>query len=127
MGALCIHLARGFLRGRGGSRQNLHLTPKCKPLKWMQEQKWSYTDKYLDFWYLLHPLTDCDEVTIRCLMQSLLSVWYWALAQFPPPTPDIHFSRHQPLDAQRCAIYHKSMGRSYHMCIPAGSQSIGGV
>ena len=45
--------------GMGGQRGDLH--PMQDALKWMKEHQCSYMDDQLDFWSLLHPLTDGNE------------------------------------------------------------------
>ena len=50
------------------------------PLKRMKECQCSYTDKQLNFWLLLQPLTDVGEASSWYLVWWPLSVWHWALA-----------------------------------------------
>ena len=43
------------------------LDPDVDTLKWMKECQHSYSDEQLNFWLLLGPLTDSNEVSSRHL------------------------------------------------------------
>ena len=63
------------------------LDPAVNTLKWMKEHQHSYTDKQLNFWLLLPPLTNGSEFLSRHLMHRLLSMWHWVSVLDPPTYP----------------------------------------
>ena len=61
-----------------------------------------YDDEMINFWPLLHPLTDGKGTTTRCLAHHLLSTWHWSSITHPtscPPAPtNMEIGRWLPLD-----------------------------
>ena len=71
----------------GGER---YVDPDKYTLAWMCDHQHGYTDEQIEFWPLLHPLTDGSEVKTWQLAHWLFSMWHWSSATHPmscPPAP----------------------------------------
>ena len=71
-------------------------------MTWMHNRQCCHDDEMINFWPLLHPLTDGKGTTTWHLAHHLLSMWHWSSVTHPtscPPTPtNMEIGRWLPLD-----------------------------
>ena len=74
----------------GTIRGEINVDPDTYALSWMCDCQHGYADEQIEFWPLLHLLTDGSEVKTRQLACWLLLMWHWSSATHPtscPPDP----------------------------------------
>ena len=80
--------------------------PDIHPMEWMCNHQHCYDDEMINFWPLLHPLTDGGGTSTRCLVYCLLSTWEWSSIMHPtscPPAPtNMEIGQWLPLDRDDC-------------------------
>ena len=96
----------GTEEGAVGGDAEVDADPDIHPMAWMRNRQTCYDDEMINFWPLLHPLTDGGGTTMRCLMHHLLSTWEWSSTTHPtscPPTPtNMEIGQWLPLDRDNC-------------------------
>ena len=66
------------------------IDPDKHPMAWMHNRQHCYDDEIINFWPLLHPVTDGKGTITWCLVCHLLSMWHWSSITHPascPPAP----------------------------------------
>ena len=82
----------------------LCIDPDQHPMAWMRNCQHCYDDEMINFWPLLHPLTDGKGTTTQHLAHHLLSMWLWSSITHPmscPPAPtNMEIGQWLPLDRE---------------------------
>ena len=80
----------------------LHVDLDKHLMAWMHDHQRWYDEEMINFWPLLHPLTDGKGTMTRHLAHCLLSMWHWSSVTHPtscPPTPtNMEIGQWLPLD-----------------------------
>ena len=90
--------------GEGAVGSDQQVDPDKCPMSWMCDRQHGYDDKMIEFWPVLHPLTDGRRATAWQLARCLLSTWHWLSATYPtscPPAPtNMEIGRWLSLDGE---------------------------
>ena len=87
----------------------LCLDPDKHPMAWMRDHQCWYDEEMINFWPLLHPLTDGKGTMTQCLACHLLSMCHWSSVTHPtscPPAPtNMEIGRWLPLNREGSRKY----------------------
>ena len=80
----------GMEGGAVGGDAEVNTDQDIHPMEWMRNRQHCYDDEMINFWLLLHLLTDGGGTSMRHLACQLLSTWEWSSTTHPtscPPAP----------------------------------------